>query len=263
MHPFQHTTWLTAGAAEGRWRRADWSFLARAEAQTDRIKSTSLTFGRYRSRVLTKAAVAARREWVADDGRGWLRLGVAHDDSNRDGGAWLPVAEMGRDFSAGLLRGGRVSYAETSQLPSYTALNASPASGLFRGNAGLGRSASSNLEVAGTLAMAGWRVEAVAFTRRDDALVDWTFRRGVTARTANAVDLRVSGLEWIARRSWSGLDVVLGHTWLGKGADYRGAAVDASFYALNHARHRFTAAITARITPRRAATRQLAALAGA
>jgi len=98
--------------------------------------------------------------------------------------------------------------------------------------------------------MAGWRVEAVAFTRRDDALVDWTFRRGVTARTANAVDVRVSGLEWIARRSWSGLDVVLGHTWLGKGADYRGAAVDASFYALNHARHRFTAAITARITPR-------------
>ena len=250
VHPFQHTTWLTAGAAEGRWRRADWSFLARAEAQTDRIKSTSLTFGRYRSRVLTKAAVAARREWVADDGRGWLRLGVGHDDSNRDGGAWLPVAEMGRDFSAGLLRGGRVSYAETSQLPSYTALNASPASGLFRGNAGLGRSASSNLEVAATLAMAGWRVEAVAFTRRDDALVDWTFRRGVTARTANAVDVRVSGLEWIARRSWSGLDVVFGHTWLGKSADYRGAAVDASFYALNHARHRFTAAITARITPR-------------
>ncbi|MFM8336645.1 MAG: TonB-dependent receptor, partial [Opitutaceae bacterium] len=141
-------------------------------------------------------------------------------------------------------------YAETSQLPSYTALNASPASGLFRGNAGLGRSASSNLEVAGTLAMAGWRVEAVAFTRRDDALVDWTFRRGVTARTANAVDVRVSGLEWVARRSWSGADVVVGHTWLGKGADYRGAAVDASFYALNHARHRVTAAITARITPR-------------
>ena len=250
VHPFQHTTWLTAGAAEGRWRRADWSFLARAEAQTDRINSTSLTFGRYRSRVLTKAAVAARREWAADDGRGWLRLGVAHDDSNRDGGAWLPVGEMGRDFSAGLLRGGRVSYAETSQLPSYTALNASPASGLFRGNAGLGRSVSRNLEIAATLVMAGWRVEAVAFTRRDDALVDWTFRRGVTARTANAVDVRVSGLEWIARRSWSGLDVVLGHTWLGKDADYRGAAVDASFYALNHARHRLTAAITVRITPR-------------
>lgn len=250
VHPFQHTTWLTAGAAEGRWRRADWTFLTRAEAQVDRIESTSLTFGRYRSRVLTKAAAAARREWAADDGRGWLRLGVARDDSNREDGAWLPVAEMGRNFSSGLLRMARVGYAETSQLPSYTALNASPTSGLFRGNASLGRSVSRNLEAAATVVAAGWSIDAVAFTRRDDALVDWTFRRGVTARTANAVDVRVSGLEWIARRSWSAVDVVLGHTWLGKGADYRGAAVDASFYALNHARHRVTAAITARITPR-------------
>ena len=250
VHPFQHTTWLTAAAAEGRWRRAEWTFFLRGEAQADRIASTSLTFGRYRSRVLTKAAAAARREWAAESGRGWLRLGAAHDDSNRDDGAWLPVAEAGRDFSAGLLRGARFGYAETSQLPSYTALNASTASGLFRGNAGLGRSLSRNLETAVTLLIAGWSVEAVAFTRRDDALVDWTFRRGVTARTANAVDVRVSGLEWVARRSWSGVDVVFGHTWLGKGADYRGAAVDASFYALNHARHRLTAAITVRLTPR-------------
>ncbi len=250
VHPFQHTTWLTAAAAEGRWRRAEWTVFLRGEAQADRIASTSLTFGRYRSRVLTKAAAAARREWAAESGRGWLRLGAAHDDSNRDDGAWLPVAEAGRDFSAGLLRGARFGYAETSQLPSYTALNASTASGLFRGNAGLGRSLSRNLETAVTLLIAGWSVEAVAFTRRDDALVDWTFRRGVTARTANAVDVRVSGLEWVARRSWSGVDVVFGHTWLGKGADYRGAAVDASFYALNHARHRLTAAITVRLTPR-------------
>jgi len=250
VHPFQHTTWVTAGAAEGRWRRADWTFLTRGEVQTDRIASTSLTFGRNRSRVLTKAAAAARREWAVDGGRGWLRLGSAHDDSNRDDGVWLPLAEAGRTFYSGLLRGARVGYAETSQLPSYTALNASPASGLFRGNAGLGRSASRNLEAAATVAAVGWSIEAVAFMRRDDALVDWTFRRGVTARTANAVDVRVSGLEWVARRSWSGFDVVLGYTWLGKGADYRGAAVDASFYALNHARHRVTAAITARLTPR-------------
>ena len=250
VHPFQHTTWLTAAAAEGRWRRADWTFLARAEAQADRIDSTSLTFGRYRSRVLSKAAAAARREWAAEGGSGWLRLGVARDDSNRDDGAWLPVAELGRGFAGGVLRGMRVGYAGTSQLPSYTALNANAASGLFRGNPRLGRSLSRNLEAAATLAAAGWAVEAVAFMRRDDALVDWTFRRGVTARTANAVDVRVGGLEWIARRSWPGFDLVLGHAWLGKDADYRGAAVDASFYALNHARHRLTAAVTARITPR-------------
>ncbi|MFM8335251.1 MAG: TonB-dependent receptor, partial [Opitutaceae bacterium] len=169
VHPFQHTTWVTAGAAEGRWRRADWTFVAHGEAQADRIASTSLTFGRYRSRMLTKAAAAARREWAADGGRGWLRLGLAHDDSNRDDGVWLPVAELGRSFSSGLLRGTRVGYAETSQLPSYTSLNANPAAGLFRGNANLGRSVSRNLEAAATLAVTGWAVEAVAFTRRDDA----------------------------------------------------------------------------------------------
>ena len=58
------------------------------------------------------------------------------------------------------------------------------------------------------------------------------------------------GLEWVARRTWGRFDTVIGHSWLGKDADYRGAAVDASFYALNHARHRLTAALTARLTPR-------------
>ena len=59
VHPFQHTTWVTGGAAEARWRQAEWTVAARAEAQTDRISSTSLTFGRYRARVLTKASATA------------------------------------------------------------------------------------------------------------------------------------------------------------------------------------------------------------
>jgi vitamin B12 transporter len=77
--------------------------------------------------------------------------------------------------------------------------------------------------------------------------VDWTFRRGVTARTANAVDVATSGVELVVRRSWGAVDAVLGYTGLSKDADYRGAAVDASFYALNYARHRLTAALTARL----------------
>ena len=39
----------------------------------------------------------------------------------------------------------------------------------------------------------------------------------------------------------------MGYTGLTKDADYRGAAVDASFYALNYARHRLTAAATVRL----------------
>ena len=53
--------------------------------------------------------------------------------------------------------------------------------------------------------------------------------------------------EAVARRSWGACDLVLGYTLLGKDADYRGALVDASFYALNYARQRLTAAITARL----------------
>ena len=69
----------------------------------------------------------------------------------------------------------------------------------------------------------------------------------MTARTANAVDVATTGVEAFARRSWSAIDLVLGYTALTKDADYRGATVDASFYALNYARHRLTAAVTARL----------------
>jgi hypothetical protein len=90
-------------------------------------------------------------------------------------------------------------------------------------------------------------MEGAVFFRRDNSLVDWTFRRGVTARTANAVDLRTTGAEIVVRRSWAAGEVVLGYTALAKSPDYRGATVDASFYALNYARQRLTAAVTARL----------------
>src|SRR5262249_2098234 len=66
-------------------------------------------------------------------------------------------------------------------------------------------------------------------------------------RAASAVDLETTGAEIVLQRSWSACDLVLGYTVLGKSSDYRGAAVDASFYALNYARQRLTAAITARL----------------
>jgi outer membrane cobalamin receptor len=119
--------------------------------------------------------------------------------------------------------------------------------GLFRGNPDLGREKTHNLEV-GVAGMVGeWNTEGAVFWRQHDSLVDWTFRQGVTARTAQAVDIDVGGVELIARRSWQACDVVIGYTGLTKNADYRGAPVDASFYALNHARHRITAAATVRL----------------
>jgi vitamin B12 transporter len=87
------------------------------------------------------------------------------------------------------------------------------------------------------------------FHRRDDDLVDWTYLQGAPfARQANAVDLEVTGFEgYIFWRS-SSLELTGGYTWLDKDADYGSAAVDASYYALNYARHRLTLAIVYRPT---------------
>ena len=143
----------------------------------------------------------------------------------------------------------RVEYSETTQLPTYTALNSSAAAGLFRGNPNLGRQLSRNVEAGARWHDRQRSLDATLFHRRDKDLVDWTFRQGVTARSANAVDLATTGLELVYTRRTDHFDLVLGYAWIDKNADYRGAAVDGSFYALNFARHRFTAALVYRIAP--------------
>ncbi len=52
----------------------------------------------------------------------------------------------------------------------------------------------------------------------------------------------VTGLEWLTSWHSEKLQIVGGYTWLHKDADYGTAQVDASFYALNYARHRITLA---------------------
>jgi vitamin B12 transporter len=250
VHPFQHTTWLDAASFEGRQKFGAIVVSLRAEVLADRLKSTSLTFGRFRSRTLSKTALALEqvREVSGDPVR--IKGGLVYDDSNHDGSVFSPLVEVVRT----LRRGGDLQiYATVSrstQLPTYTALNSNPAAGLFRGNPNLGRQYSRNFEVGLRGVVDGWASQVATFLRDDDGQVDWTFRRGVTARTANAVNLRVAGFEVMTRRSWRKLDVVLGYTTLAKSADYRGALVDASFYALNYAKHRVTAAFTLRVNDR-------------
>lgn len=248
VHPFQHTTWLSGLAARGRQEVGPLDLKFQGEFLRDELRSSSLVFGRFNSRTLSKLALLPEKAWTDRSGD-TLRFsaGLVHEDSNRDSGRVSPVIAFGREFAAGEWRSVQLSYAESSQVASYTALNSSATSGLFRGNPALGRSLSKNLELGGRLAAAGWEIEGGVFWRRDEALVDWTFRRGVTARTANAVDMNVVGFEAVARRSTPRVDWVFGYTTLAKRADYRGAAVDASFYALNYARHRLTAAVTARL----------------
>ena len=248
VHPFQHTT-RVSGAAVGGRRKLDGLVLNfRGEAIADQLQSTSLTFGRYHTRTLTKLALVPETSWATADGaRIVVKAGASYDDTNRDGGAFSPVVEIARELPSASLQRIYLSYAKTTQMPGYTVLNSNAAAGLFRGNANLGREMTHNFELGAAGSFAGWVTQAAMFWRRDDALVDWTFRRGVTARAANAVDVDTSGVELVARRSWAAVDLVLGYTALLKDADYRGAVVDASFYALNYARHRLTAAVVARL----------------
>ena len=248
VHPFQHTTWAQGAAVGGRKTAGDLAINFRGEVLADELKSTSLTAGDFRTRTVTKFSLVPEKTWTLGSGeRVVLKAGVGYDDGNRSGGKGSPIVELAREEPAAALQRIYFSYAQTTQVPTYTALNASASSGLFRGNANLGRQTSRNLELGARFAWAGWSGQAAVFYRRDDALVDWTFRRGVTARTANAVDIDTTGVELVARRAWRAMDLVVGYTGLTKNAGYRGAVVDASFYALNYARHRLTAAITARL----------------
>jgi vitamin B12 transporter len=244
-NPFQHTTRVRAVSLEGRLTEGAYQVAYDLQAMHDSLESTALTFGRFNTRDYYKVTFVPERTYATASGAVRLRAGLSFDDTNRDKSALSPILE------AALTRpdGQRlyVQYSEATQVPTYTALNSNPAAGLFRGNPNLGRAISRNLEAGVSLEQAGWKVEAAVFQRWDDDLTDWTFARGVTARTANAVDIGTLGFEVVATRHTDRYDLVLGYTFLHKDADYGLASVDASFYALNFAKHRLTAALTARL----------------
>jgi hypothetical protein len=244
-NPFQHTTRVHGLALDGRQEFADFALVYSAQAMRDSLESTSLTFGRFNTRRYLKLALVPEREFPVATGKIVLRAGAAFDETDRDGSALSPVieAEWTRPSGQRLY----AQYSASTQVPTYTALNSNATAGLFRGNPNLGRETSRNLEFGAAFKPAGWTVETAVFYRRDDALTDWTFRRGVTARTANPVDIGTWGGEIVAVRKTPHCDLVLGYTWLNKEADYGLAAVDASFYALNYARHRLTAAVVLRL----------------
>ncbi len=244
-NPFQHTTWLRGLATRGRVQFATAALGYSFEAQRDRLESTALTFGRFNERSIEKVTLLPELSAPTSAGRVTARAGAAFDHSDRDGSAWSPIAELEwRGVEGRMIRG---EYSEATQLPSYTALNSSATSGLFRGNPNLSRSRARNLELGAALAASGWSIEAAVFRRWDDQLVDWTFRRGVTARTANPVDTATDGIEVLTTRHSARVDLTFSYAWLHKRSDYGAALVDASFYALNFPEHRATAAIRWRV----------------
>jgi hypothetical protein len=248
LHPYQHTTWEYGAAADGRTQLWGMFLNFHTEETSDSLRSTSLIYGPYHSRTLEKVSLVPEEQWAAQGGAVILKAGGSYDDSNRAGGVLSPIAELSRVWNSSGLRRLYVSYSETTEMPSYTALDSSPTSGLFLGNPNLGRTTSRDTEAGVSGSLWGWTGQAAVFYRRDDNLVDWTYTNGVFGRSANPVNIDTEGLELVGRRSWGLVSVVLGYTALSKDASYLGAPVTASFYALNYARQRLTAAFTLQLT---------------
>jgi vitamin B12 transporter len=248
LHPYQHTTWEYGIAGGGR-QELDGVFLNyHVEDTTDSLRSTSLIYGPYHSRTLEKVSLVPEEQWEASGGLIILKAGGSYDDSNRASAVFSPIAELSRTWVSGALQRIYASYSQTTQMPDYTALDSSPTSGLFLGNPNLGRETSRDTEAGLSGILAGWSGKADVFYRRDENLIDWTYTNGVFGRSANPVNIDTEGVELEGRRTWGLVTLVLGYTYLAKDANYENADITASFYALNYARERLTAAITLQLT---------------
>jgi hypothetical protein len=249
---FEHETRSFSLGLQGMQHVAgiDWHFSAQFSA--DRlVRSTDLTEGDFNSRSYLNASLAPQWGWdLAGDRHFSLQAGLRVDASNRDEDAVMPLvaAEWEQPAGGGVNRFG-LSYAGTSQVPGYTALNSRP-TGLFGGNPDLGREYTDVAELSFEHSRDHWLLRTAVFYRQDDDLVDWTYRQGAPfARQANTVDIDVTGIEALLAWRMEKLEWIAGYAWLEKDADYGSADVDASFYALNFARHRATLALIFRPAP--------------
>jgi hypothetical protein len=244
---FDHETRVFGAGFQGLQQTGRISWRYGGQVTSDElVRSTDLTNGLFTDRTYATISVVPSVESDLGDGKTvtW-RAGATVDYSNQDSNAVSPL--LGVSISRSDANGSTdysIEYAATSQVPGYTALNSNP-SGLFGGNPLLGREKAKQLSASIARDTGDWHMRATLFGRRDDNLVDWTYATSALfSRQANAVDIDVIGLEAFFIRSWEALDLAIGITVLDKDADYGSAQVDASFYALNFAKVRTTAALT-------------------
>ena len=250
---FDHETRVYGLGLHGLKMNGDWDWRYAAQfTADDLVRSTDLTEGSFSSRNYLSLSVVPEITVADDEGRQvTLRIGATADVSSEDENSVLPV--LGLSLTRDL--GGdsqfiSLDYAGTSQLPGYTVLKSRPA-GLFGGNADLGRERADEFSLTMGHTSSDWYTTISAFYRKDDDLVDWTYSSGAPfARQANAVDLDVIGAQLLYGRSWQKVDLVAGYSYLDKDEDYKVDTVDASFYALNFARHRATLALRIRLSDR-------------
>ncbi|MDX1499743.1 MAG: hypothetical protein R3176_07595 [Woeseiaceae bacterium] len=247
---FDHETRVWGLGLDGTFDGAglQWDFAGQLTAD-ELVRSTDLTNSDFTSRSYASLSLVPARRIERPSGRSvTFRFGGTLDASNRDASAFSPV--LGMTVEETLPDGTRhvtLEYAATSQLPGYTVLGSGP-SGLFGGNPDLGREKARQLLLSVGQQAFDWRGTITVFYRADDDLVDWTFSSDSPfARQANPVDIDVFGVELLYSSTFGPARVSIGYTWLDKEADYGEADVDASFYALNFARHRATLALRYRL----------------
>lgn len=214
------------------------------------VSSTSLVNGPFRGRDYAEGAFLLERRMESGEGPWTVYGGIGLETDERHATVLSPIG--GLRFGQSLAEGsweGYVEYAESSQVPGYTALKSNPV-GLFGGNPDLGRETARTLEGGFAWQARDWTAKAVAFVRRDEDLVDWVFRtESPSARQAAPMDATVTGLELWLGVEWAQVRLEMGYAYLDKDADYREAFGNASFYALNYARHRGLAQLRWRPVP--------------
>lgn len=246
---FEHQTevWSVQGDGQVEWR--DLGIQYRWVLLRDRInRSTSLVNGAFADRRYVEGAVLVEGRHLFPWGELRPYAGAALQSSNEDSTVGSPQAGM---RAAGTLDKGvwelYGEFSQTSRVPGYTVLKSAP-TGLFGGNPDLGRETARTLEVGLNIEQGPVRMQAVVFRRDDEDLVDWVYRaESPSARQAAGVDLIVQGLE--SRITWEAgsLQVEAAYAYLHKEANYGERLVDASYYALNYARHRLLLAVGKRV----------------
>ena len=211
------------------------------------VYSTDLIAGDFDTRNYLSARLLPnwRLDWSA--GILLLRAGFAYDYTNRDSDQLNPLFALEWQPSASPTTI-RFDYTGATQVAGYTALKSGP-SGLFGGNASLAREKSQQWSLSLERDLTDGSIAVTVFTRRDQNAVDWTYDEARPfARQANSVDLDVDGLEFTWQQQWGVISGTVGATFIHKKSEYGSAQVDASYYALNYAKERFTAALEWRLS---------------
>lgn len=242
---FEHLTEVWSLQGDGLMEAGTLDIAYRWALLRDRvIRSTSLVHGQFNERDYAEGAFRVERRQETKAGELTPYAGFGIDTTNEEATVLLPLAGL---RLSGATEAGSwqvySAYSQASQVPGYTVLNSAP-EGLFGGNSELGREKAETLEAGVQLERGPLSGRAVFFRREDTDLVDWVFEQGSpSAREASAMDSTVDGVEAGLRWDGESLELELGYSYLDKEQDYADAGGDASFYALNYARHRLLATV--------------------